>query len=79
MGFLRRLAMRAAKELAANPEAREKASRVLEDDVKPRAKEAWTNAQPEIEKAKTGIKNYAKMLRDEYRKGRDGESDPPLS
>jgi hypothetical protein len=73
MGLLRQLAMRAAKQLASDPETREKASRVLEDDVKPRAKEAWKQAQPEIANAKQGIKNYAKMLRDEYRKGREGE------
>ena len=73
MGLFRQLAMRAARQLASDPEAREKASRVLEEDVKPRAKEAWKQAQPEIANAKQGIKNYAKMLRDEYRKGRDGE------
>ena len=85
MRFLRRLVMRAAQELAANPEARAKASQVLEEnikprarkawqqaqeDIKPRAKKAWQQAQPEIENAKQGFKSYAKKLRDEYRKGR---------
>ncbi len=85
MRFLRRLVIRAAQELAANPEARAKASQVLEEDIKPRArkawqqaqedikpraKKAWQQAQPEIENAKQGVKSYAKKLRDEYRKGR---------
>ena len=70
MRFLRRLVVRAAQELAANPEARAKASQVLEDNIKPRAKKAWQQAQPEIENAKQGVKSYAKKLRDEYRKGR---------
>ena len=73
MRLLRRLVMRAARELAANPEARSKASQVLEEDIKPRAKKAWQQARPEIENAKQGFKNYAKRLRDEYRKGRGGE------
>ncbi|MDE0165645.1 MAG: hypothetical protein OXL36_11175 [Bryobacterales bacterium] len=70
MRFLRRLVVRAAQELAANPEARAKASQVLEENIKPRAKKAWQQAQPEIENAKQGVKSYAKKLRDEYRKGR---------
>ena len=72
MNLLRRLAIRAAQELAANPEARAKASRVLEEDIKPRAKQAWREAQPEIENAKFGLKRFAQRVRDEYRKGRDG-------
>lgn len=73
MRFLRRLVIRAAQELAANPEARAKASQVLEENIKPRARKAWQQAQPEIENAKQGFKGYAKRLRDEYRKGRGGE------
>ncbi len=72
MNLLRRLAIRAAQELAANPEARAKASRVMEEDIKPRAKQAWREAQPEIENAKLGLKRFAQRVRDEYRKGRDG-------
>jgi len=65
--------MRAAQEFAQNPEARAKASKVLKDDVKPRAKQAWQEVQPEIENAKQGLKRFAANLRNEYRKGRDGE------
>ena len=73
MGLLRRLMMRVAAELAQNPEARAKASRVLEDDVKPRAKQAWQQARPEIENAGLGLKRFANKVREEYRKGRNGE------
>ena len=73
MRLLRRLVIRAAQELAQNPEARAKASRVLEEDVKPRAKRAWQEAQPEIENAKLGLKRFVQRVREEYRKGREGE------
>ncbi len=73
MGLLRRLMMRAAQEFAQKPEARAKASRVLEDDVKPRAKQAWQQARPEIANAGLGLKRFANKVREEYRKGRDGE------
>ena len=48
MRFLRRLVVRAAQELAANPEARAKASQVLEENIKPRARKAWQQAQEDI-------------------------------
>ena len=67
------MVIRAAQELAQNPEARAKASRVLEEDVKPRAKRAWQEAQPEIENAKLGLKRFVQRVREEYRKGREGE------
>ena len=74
MNLLRRLVVYAARELAANPEARAKASRVFEDGVKPRARKAWRDARPEIENAKQGLGRFASKVREEYRKGRDGES-----
>ena len=73
MNLLRRLVIRAAQELRHNPEARAKASQVLEEQVKPRAEQAWREAQPKIENAKLGLKHFAQRVRDEYRKGRDGE------
>ncbi|HUG80473.1 MAG TPA: hypothetical protein VML01_02340 [Bryobacterales bacterium] len=72
MNLLRRLMVRAAREFAQNPEAREKASQVFQHDVKPRAQKAWREAQPEIANAKAGLKRFALKLQDEYRKGRDG-------
>ena len=80
MGPLRRLALRAVQELARHPEARAKAAQVLaktqralNDDIKPRAQQAWRAAQPEIENAKRDLKRFTQVLRDEYRKRRDGE------
>ncbi len=73
MSLLRRFAIRAAQELGHNPEARAKASQALEEQVKPRAEQAWREAQPKIEHAKLGLKRFAQRVREEYRKGRDGE------
>ena len=80
MKLLRLLALRAGQELARHPEARAKAEealaktqRTLKEDITPRAQQAWRNAQPEIETAKRRLKRFAEELRDEYRKGRDGE------
>ena len=80
MKLLRLLALRAGQELARHPDASAKAEgvvaktqRVLKDDIKPRAQQAWQNAQPEIQTAKRRLKRFAAELRDEYRKGRDGE------
>ncbi len=73
MRLLRRYLIRAAQELGHSPKARAKVSQVLEEDVKPRAKQAWREAQPKIENAKLGLKRFAQSVRDEYRKGRDGK------
>ncbi len=80
MSFLHRLALRVGWELVRRPETRAKAAqalaktrRVLNDDIKPRAQQAWRDAQPEIEHVKRKLTRVARELRDEYRKGRDGE------
>ena len=73
MSLFRRFVLRATQELRHNPEARAKASQVLEEQVKPRAEQAWREAQPKIEDAKLGLKRFAQKVREEYRKGRDGE------
>ena len=70
MTLLRRLVVTAARVLVQNPEARAKAREVLEEEVKPRAKEAWREARPEIERAGRGLKRFARRVRDEYRSGR---------
>ena len=49
MSLFRRFVIRAAQELRHNPEARAKASQVLEEQVKPRAEQALRKAQPKIE------------------------------
>lgn len=80
MTLIRRLVWRLGRELARRPEARAKArevlaetQRVLKDDIKPRAQKAWRDAQPEIAKATLNLKRLADEVRDEYRKGRNGE------
>ena len=73
MGLISRLVSQAARELASNPESREKASRVLKEDVQPAAKELWEKKQPEVQKAKRGLMNFAAKVREEYRKGRQGD------
>ena len=73
MSLFRRVVIRAAQELVHNPKARAKVSQVLEEDVKPRARQAWREAQPKIENAKLGLKRFAQRVREEYRKGRDGK------
>ena len=78
--MLHRLAMRVGWRLAQNPAARAKAAetlaktqRVLKDDIKPRAEQAWRDAQPGIEHTKRRLSGFAKEIRDEYRKGREGQ------
>ena len=80
MSLFRRLALRVGRELARKPAARAKAAqvlaktqRVLNDDVKPRAQQAWRDVQPGIQHAKSKIQRVAKEVQEEYRKGRDGE------
>ena len=80
MSLLHRLALRVGWELARHPKTRAQAAqalaktqRVLSDEIKPRAQQAWRDAQPEIKRANRRLTRFAKELRDEYRKGRDGE------
>ena len=79
MNLLSRIALRVGQELARRPAARAKAEqvltktqRVLNDDVKPRAQQAWRDVQPQIQRAKSEFKRVAQEVREEYRKGRDG-------
>ena len=80
MRLLHRLVLRVGQELARNPAARAKAARafsktkrMVKDDLKPRAQQAWRDAQPDLQNAKRELKRIAGEIRDEYRKGRDGK------
>ena len=75
MSLLRSLIHRAAREFAENPEAREKAKKAFDEDVKPAAQKAWRDSQPEIAKAKQGLMQFARKVGQEYRKGRDGDGE----
>ncbi len=46
---------------------------MLKDDIKPRAQQAWRDGQPEIQHAKHRLQHVAQELREQYRKGRNGE------
>ena len=73
MSLLRRFLIRAARSWVTIRKPTPTASQVLEEDLKPRAKQAWREAQPKIENAKLELKRFAQRVRDEYRKGRDGK------
>ena len=90
MSLFRQLVTRVAQELRDNPEARAKAQETFEKDVKPRAKKAfedakpmakqtWEETKPEIANMKTNLFKFAKKVRDEYKKGLEGEDSPPPS
>ena len=51
MPFLKNLVREAVRKAAQDPRVRETASRVFENEIKPRAKTAWDKAKPEVEKA----------------------------
>lgn len=74
MSLFRRLVVRGVRVLMQHPEAQAKAREVFEEEVKPRARQAWKEAQPEIERARRGLKRFAHKVRDQYREGRGGKS-----
>ncbi|MCY4593551.1 MAG: hypothetical protein OXC19_01975 [Bryobacterales bacterium] len=51
MPFLKSLVGQAVRRVAQDPRVREKARDIIEKEIKPRAKNAWEQAQPEIEAA----------------------------
>jgi hypothetical protein len=62
MPLFRSLIARAARELTENPETRAKAKQVLDDEVKPRAKQFLAEHHEDIEAAKkSAIRGAAKL------------------
>ncbi len=59
MAILRQLLMSAARRIAANPRAREKAAELVETEIKPRARAAMEKARPKVAAAKAEIRNIA--------------------
>ena len=59
MVFLQRFLLQAARRLAADPRARDKAAELFEPEIKPRAKAAAQKAKPKIAAAKAEIRNIA--------------------
>lgn len=60
--LFRTLLSRAARELTQNPEARAKAKQVLDEEVKPRAKQFLADHQEDIDAAKkSALRGAAKL------------------
>ncbi len=51
MPFFRSLVREVVRKAAQDPRVRDTAKRVFEDEIKPRAKDAWDKAKPEVEAA----------------------------
>lgn len=51
MPFLKSLVREAVRKAAQDPRVRDTAKRVFEDEIKPRAQDAWAKAKPEVEAA----------------------------
>lgn len=51
MPFFKSLVREVVRKAAQDPRVRDTAKRVFEDEIKPRAKDAWDKAKPEVEAA----------------------------
>lgn len=76
MPFLRALIRQAVRQAANDPRVRETAKQVFENEVKPRAKDAWKKAQPEVavakEKALQGAARLASRIKKEIDERKSG-------
>jgi len=76
MLFLRSLIGHVVRKAASDPRVRETAKKMYEDEVKPRAKDAWKMAKPEVadakDKALKGAARLAVRLKKEFN---DSKSD----
>ena len=59
MALLQRFLLQAARRLAADPRAREKAAELFETEIKPRAKAAVQKAKPKLAAAKAEVRDIA--------------------
>ncbi len=59
MPILRFLLIQAATKLGNDPRVRAKARDLLENEVKPRAAEAWRQARPKLEAARDDLREIA--------------------
>lgn len=60
MAFIGRFIVSAASRLVSDPRVREKAADVLENEVKPRAAEAWQKARPKLEATRDELRDIAR-------------------
>ncbi len=59
MALLPRLLIGAARLIASDPRVQEKAADILENQVRPRAEDAWRKAKPKIDAAKAELRDAA--------------------
>lgn len=80
MPFLKSLVREAVRRAAQNPRVQETAKQVYADEIKPRAKEAWDRAKPEVEAAKAkalqGAAKLARRVQEELEKSADAKGKP---
>ncbi len=62
MSPLRRLLWFTAKRIAADERVQAKATEVIQDEVKPRAKEAWRRVKPKLDTARTEMRDIARDM-----------------
>ena len=59
MALFHRLLIGAARLIASDPRVQEKAADILENQVRPRAADAWRKTKPKIDAAKAGLRDAA--------------------
>lgn len=60
MAIFNRWVITAARRLASDPRAREKAAEILNKEVKPRAAETWQKAKPKVVAAARDVRDIAR-------------------
>ena len=75
MSLFIRLAKYAGMQIMQRPEVREKAAKVVREEVVPRAREGLEKARPHIDQARTRVRNTVDELK-EISKETDPVSDP---
>ena len=59
MALIHSLLFHAAQRLVTNPRVKEKASELIETEVKPRVRDAWQQAKPRIDAARSDLAQIA--------------------
>ena len=59
MPIIRNILMFAANRVASDPETRAKVAKVVDREIKPRAKAAWHQAEPAVSKFVAGLERFA--------------------
>ena len=59
MALIHRVLFHAAQRLATDPRVKEKAAELIETEIKPRVRDAWQQAKPRIDAAKSDLAQIA--------------------